>query len=580
MLAANLNRTKTICFARVLLGFVILSGQLIAQSSGTFVATGRMTTPRMGNTATLLKDGRVLITGGQSVDVHGKGTYLASAEVYDPSSGTFTPTGDMTTSRCSHTATLLADGRVLIAGGLPEVWAFPSSSEVYDPATGLFTRSGEMAGKHFFHHANLLSNGKVLITGSPGAELYDPTSGAFTRIGEMGYVNGTVVLPDGRVVIAGWGDGHVSLYEVTDDSLRLVASLSKAKYYDQTVTSLANGKILIAGGDFTAYEDVKDEAVLYDPRRGTLEASGHLLVPRGGQTATLLPGGHVLIAGGYDGTYLSGAEEYNPVTGSFTYAATMNWGRDGNSATLLNDGRVLIAGGTFDSGTAELYIPSLRAASAASLAGPMAPESLASVFGSRLTTATESADSISPPTSLGGISLRIIDSSGTTSLAPLLYVSPSQITFVVPAGTAPGKVTIEVVNAAVLPAQTTAEIDNVAPALFAYDDNTAVAYALRIEPDGKQTVLYIQNTIVLDDRPMYLVLYATGIRNRSSVANVQCTIGGVTLPAEYAGPEGSGIPGLDQVNVRLTSDLKGLGVTNLALTVDGIPSNTVSVDMR
>jgi uncharacterized protein (TIGR03437 family) len=437
-----------------------------------------------------------------------------------------------------------------------------------------------MAGKHFFHQANLLSNGKVLITGSPGAELYDPTSGSFSHIADMGYVNGTVVLPDGRVVIAGWGNGDVSLYEVTDDSLNVVASLSKTKLYDQTVTLLVDGKILIAGGDASTYEDVQDETLLYDPRRGTLEATGHLLVPRGGQTATLLPGGHVLIAGGYDGTYLSGAEEYDPVTGVSEFAASTHWGRDGNTATLLDDGSVLITGGTFESGTAELYVPSLRAASTASLAGSLAPESLASLFGSRLAASTESADPLSPATSLRGISLRIVDSSGTANLAPLLYVSPSQINFEVPAGTATGNITLEVVNASSQLPQAAAQVAHVAPGLFTADDNTAIAYALRFEPDGGPTVLSVQSAIVLDDRPVYLVLYATGIRNRSSVANVQCTIGGTSLPIEYAGPEGSGIPGLDQVNVRLTSNLKDSGVASLFLMVDGIPSNSVSVDIR
>jgi uncharacterized protein (TIGR03437 family) len=229
---------------------------------------------------------------------------------------------------------------------------------------------------------------------------------------------------------------------------------------------------------------------------------------------------------------------------------------------------------------AELFIPPLRAASAASLSGPLAPASLASLFGSRLALTTERADSLSPPTSLGGISLRVRDSAGVARLAPLLYVSPSQINFEVPAGTAPGNVTIEVVNAPTQVSVVAAQANNVAPGLFAYDDNTAAAYGLRLEPDGKQTVLSVRNTIVLDDRPAYLVLYATGIRNRSSLANLQVAIGATNVPVEYAGPEGSGIPGLDQVNVRLTTAVKGTGVANLVLAVDGIPSNTVSVDIR
>jgi uncharacterized protein (TIGR03437 family) len=290
-----------------------------------------------------------------------------------------------------------------------------------------------------------------------------------------------------------------------------------------------------------------------------------------------------LIVGGYDGSYLTVSEDYDPSTGRFTQAVVDPWGRDGNTATLLPDGRVLITGGDRSINMpAELYIPPLRAASAASLTGPLAPESLGSVFGSRLALGTESAnDPLSTlPTTLGGIGLRIRDSSGAASLAPLLYVSPSQINFEVPAGTLPGNVTLEVVNGPTQPSQAVAQANNIAPGLFAFDDNTAAAYALRIEPNGKQTVLSVRNTIVLDDRPVYLVLYATGIRNRSSLAKVQCTLGATSMPVEYAGPEGSGVPGLDQVNVRLTPDLKGFGITNLVLSVDGISSNTVSVDIR
>jgi len=202
------------------------------------------------------------------------------------------------------------------------------------------------------------------------------------------------------------------------------------------------------------------------------------------------------------------------------------------------------------------------------------------LFGSSLAAVTESAEHLAPQTSLGGISLRVLDSSGAARLAPLFYVSPSQINFEVPAGTATGDVTLEIVNTPAQHSRAAAQVNRIAPALFAYEDNTALAYALRIEPDGQSTILSVRNTIVLDGRPVYLVLYATGIRNRSSLANVQCTIGGVSLHVEYAGPNGSGMPGLDQVNLRLTPGLKGLGVTNLVLTVDGIPSNIVSLDIR
>jgi uncharacterized protein (TIGR03437 family) len=165
------------------------------------------------------------------------------------------------------------------------------------------------------------------------------------------------------------------------------------------------------------------------------------------------------------------------------------------------------------------------------------------------------------------------------SLAPLLYVSPSQINFEVPAGTASGRVTLEVLNAPSEISKVEAQVNTVAPGLFALEDNTPVAYALRVEPDGKQSALSVADPIVLDDRPVSLVLYATGVRNLS--AEIRCTIGGTSVPVEYAGPERGGwSTGVDQINIRLTPALKGLGVANLVLTADGMSSNVVSVDIR
>ena len=561
--------------------FVLLASGLsaVAQSSGTFVTTGSMTTPRAGHTATLLKDGRVLITGGSTQWILG---WTSSAELYDPGTGSFTATGSMTTNRAWHTATLLSDGRVLVAGD----YLGDNRAELYDPATGRFTPTENMADVHGSLVSNLLGNGKVLVTGAPSAELYDPASEAFTRVGNIDQGTGAVVLKEDRVVIVGGED--ISLYDVTNDSLKLLARWSRPKIFDPTATLLANGKVLLSGGDADGFgRTTTVEAALYDPRRGTIDQTGRLLTSRTYHTGVLLPGGRVFIYGGFhkDGDptgdfRVADAEEYDPDTGSSTYSGTSAWIRGSHTATLLLDGTVLIAGGTYDTAAAELYIPPLRAGSAASLTGPLAPESLASLFGSRLALTTENADPLSPPpTSLGGISLRIVDSSGTARLAPLLYVSPSQINFEVPAGTAPGKVALEVVNAPAV-SKTTAQVNPTAPGLFAYDDNTVIAYGLRFEPNGKQTVLSVRNTIMLDDRPVYLIAYATGIRNCSSVDNVRCTVGGMNVPVEYAGPEGSGVPGLDQVNLRLTPNLKGLGVADLACTVDGISSNTVSTDIK
>ena len=294
---------------------------------------------------------------------------------------------------------------------------------------------------------------------------------------------------------------------------------------------------------------------------------------------TSLSDGSVLTAGGFDvywldSNYYASPALYDPSSESFkSVPVPVTY-----TATQLQDGRVLVSGG--QSPTAFLYSPAPRVISSASFASRVAPGSLATLFGVGLSTETAAAGHGALPVNLGGSSLAIVDSAGTTRLADLLYVSPVQINFVVPSDFQPGKLSLTVQRGDGVQIRANADANILAPALFAFEDNTAAAYALRLEPNGQQTVLSVRGTILLDDRPVYLIAYATGIRNRSSLANARATIGGISVPVEYAGHEGSGLPGLDQVNIRLTPALKGLGVANLALTVDGNPSNTVSVDIR
>jgi hypothetical protein len=272
----------------------------------------------------------VLIAGGDSRDPGGYevGWWgLASAELYDPATGTFTATGSMTRSIAGgHGATLLGNGTVLITGGSadPSLWASAillqeSSAETYDPATGKFADTGQMTKARISHTATLLPSGMVLIAGDfedfgERAELYNPAARTFATTGSM-----------------------------------------TAARCSHTATLLPNGTVLIASGFNSGISGIAASAAasaeLYDPAAGTFTPTGSMTGARSGHTATLLLNGTVLIAGGYipvgDGIAAS-AELYDPAAGAFTPTGSMTEARSQHTATLLLNGKVLMAGGKRD----------------------------------------------------------------------------------------------------------------------------------------------------------------------------------------------------------------------------------------
>jgi hypothetical protein len=307
------------------------AAELYEPTTRTFTSTGSMTVPRIDHTATLLADGRVLISGGYTWspdDAQGGVPRLASAELFDPASGTFTPTGSMQTARSGATAMRLPDDRVLIAGGSDYASVEAMTSEIYDPATGSFTAAPSLHGGKAGLSTESpvrLADGLLLILGdlgnppAPWIETYDPISGTLgsPAAPPMDRVETATLLADGRVLVIGGkrhGASPVQLdlvaesFDSATGTLRDIATPA-VDFQAYTGTRLADGRVLLLG--FTGRADLDrpvGSAELFDPAAESFQAFGPLMARHGG-TATLLPAGSVLILGG--GPNLGGDPAYD-----------------------------------------------------------------------------------------------------------------------------------------------------------------------------------------------------------------------------------------------------------------------------
>jgi hypothetical protein len=321
----------------------LASATLYDPVADAFGPTGALTTARGAATATLLRDGRVLVVGGGPTAWNHPDPFLASAELYDPRTGMFTDAGSMATPREGHTAIPLADGRVLIAGGNDVNGHAVDSAEVYDPATGTFTATGSMTTARGYHTATRLVDGRVLIAGgNPGAwsytgqmlhtaEIFDPKTGTFRATGSMSTDRAwqtATPLADGRVLITGGSTGSddlgsAEIYDPSTGTFSDAGFMSDARMY-HTGTLLADGRVLLVGGgsDYTNLKFLQS-AELFDPRTDTFSATGSMAVTRTYHAATLLTDGRVLVTGGYGATApLASAEIYDPTSGTFTSAGS------------------------------------------------------------------------------------------------------------------------------------------------------------------------------------------------------------------------------------------------------------------
>jgi hypothetical protein len=319
------------------------SAELYDPVTDTWSPTGSMTFTRFGHAGVLLLDGRAMVIGGTPSNICTGPPVGNSAELFDPATETWVPTGTMNVARNAPTAIVLADGKVLVAGGGNRCGGLFSTAEIFDPATGNWTPVASMNVSRQAPFGTLLPNGKALVAGGrtqvpypfptvASAELYDPPTGSWTLTGSM----------------------HDS---------RMLASDNESNTEDLIL--LPSGKVLTAGG-FSLPSGLGGPAIylsaaeFFDPATGTWAQTGGMAAGRQQHRTTLLATGQVLVTGGRNSTGgLNTAEVFDPAAGTFGPGGTMAGARWGHTATLLLDGRVLLAGGGVAPGvitaTAEIY---------------------------------------------------------------------------------------------------------------------------------------------------------------------------------------------------------------------------------
>ncbi|MBX3690238.1 kelch repeat-containing protein [Dokdonella sp.] len=348
------------------MGLVLLLALASSARAVGFSATDSLATARRLHAAVTLTTGKVLVVGGYN------GSVLDSAESYDPVTGLWSTAGAFTGARYWHALVALASGKALVIGGHGNTqFGALDSVDVYDSAQSVqnaWSPSGSLGTARFYFTATVLPSGKVLVAGGVdsngnalnSSELYDPALGQWTAttgsLGTARYLHTATLLASGKVLVVGGNTGSglllksAEVYDPVADSWTATSNgLANARDH-HAATRLPSGKVLVTGGyggQFDYNYAPLAGAEVYDPALNSWSSTSasSMTTARQDHTATLLPIGLVLVAGGNNGSVLDSAELYDPVSNTWSDAGNLVTGRTDHTANLLPSGQVLIAGG-------------------------------------------------------------------------------------------------------------------------------------------------------------------------------------------------------------------------------------------
>jgi uncharacterized protein (TIGR03437 family) len=606
----------------------VASGQSLETSTDSALslgwsATNPLPSSRFAPGATILPSEKVLVVGGHSFIRNG---FVTEAAIYDPATGTWSRTMSLPQAH-RYTATLLPTGEVLVVGD-DDFTATGPTAYRYNELTASWTATGLPGIKRYGPTVTPLPSGEVLMAGGYNggccsgpagtyatAEVYNRNTDSWSSIAAMQTSrlgHRATLLASGKVLVTGGAirdpvtpHRTAELYDPATRRWSPAGSMTTPRY-SHTATLLPGGKVLVVGG-FSAINVALASAEIYDPATDTWSPAAAPAVARGNHTATLLPSGKVLVAGGeHDNRRLGSAEIYNPADGTWSRAGAMLSERTQHIAVLLASGKVLVAGGIgadgADIASAELFDPSaaqpgsfVNVSAASFSAGTVARESIVAACGTNLSANTQAASVAPLPTTLAGTTVKVRDNFGIERLAPLFFVSPEQVNYQLPSGTALGPATVTITNGAGAVSLGAAQVVLVAPGQFAANANgqgIASAVALRVRANGSQSFEPVarfdasQNKFVAapielgpESDQLFLIFFCTGVRFRSNLSAVTVKIGGIDAQVLFAGAQGEFV-GLDQINVRAPRNLAGRGEVEVALMIDGQAANAVKVNFR